>query len=268
MASSGPRVYMRREEMNILAVEAKTDKTASLRLWHEVERFADSVTYVYKRHTRSCSVLSDDDFMQCAYIGFLNAVRYFNPEKSGFLQALKYSVRSACWNEYYRMSKRPISTVSINRPVQGIDDEDSSIIDFLPDEAAEIAFETLLVKDIARLILIEAQSLNAIQARIIYECVYGGRTLISLAEEMGISKEKIYNHHQYAITRLRSRPIVKAIKAEFFAHIKETKLENMLNPHQTKGVKAFKTSFTSVVEDIVFKMVERAESKLEIPTEN
>lgn len=127
--------YLPTAELNALAVESKTDEAAALRLWYEVERFADWVADKYSR--RNSSVLTEDDYKQCAYIGFAKAVRYFDTDKNNFLSSLNYAVRSECWREYQRMCVKIVDTVSYDVPSRSeSSDTGNAMIDFLPDDTA------------------------------------------------------------------------------------------------------------------------------------
>jgi len=254
--------YMSKDDLILLAAEAKTDKQAALRLWFEVERFARKVTgQTARKYIRINGFLTEDDYFQCAYIGFTNAVRLFKPELGySFLSCLEYGIRSACWREYQKLCRKTINIISLDAPLQGTGEEDmGTLMNFLPDEAVERAFDTLLTEDIAKLILATAQRFgNVLQTRIIFECVYGGRTLASLADELGISRQSISNHHEEAIMRLRRNPEIKAIQREFFANTRATKDESRLDPYRIKSVIAFKSDFTSIVEEIATRLVSQS----------
>jgi len=250
---------MDKDDLILLAAEAKTDKQAALRLWFEVERFARKITgQMARKYIRINRFLMEDDYFQCAYIGFTNTVRLFKPELGySFLTYLAYGIKSACWREYQKLCRKTVSIISLDAPLQGTGEEDmGALMDFLPDEAAERAFDTLLTEDIAKLILATAQRFeNVLQTQIIFECVYGGRTLASLADELGMSRQSISNHHDEAITRLRRNPEIRAIQRELFANTRVTKNENKLNPYRVKSVTAFKSDFTSIVEEIATQLV-------------
>jgi RNA polymerase sigma factor (sigma-70 family) len=204
MAMTNKSEYLSLDERNALAIEAKADKEAELRLWFEVERFADKLTAKYRKIARKHGVLSEDDYKQTAFLGFMKAVEKFDPEKAGFLSHMKFAVMNECRSEFMRMSVKTVSTVSLDATSQTSDGgEGNSMIDFMADITAEEAFESLFDEDTAQIILAEAKTLTSeLHRKIIYEHVYLGRSLEALATQNGIAKQNMAAHKDRAMRHL------------------------------------------------------------------
>jgi hypothetical protein len=135
------------------------------------------------------------------------------------------------------MRANTVETVSLDEPVRADSgDPGGAMADFIPDEAAGEAFGGLLDEDIARAILDEARRLpGPTQSLIIFECVYGGRSLASFAESAGASRQNIASQKESAIAWLRQRPAIRAMRDEFFRDCEAARRESAADPYRAKG---------------------------------
>ena len=252
---------MNNEQLALLIKQG--DRSALPLLWEKTRRLILKKAIRYHAKFENKRGLEVDDLVQNGYFAVLSAVKYYEPEKgyrfNTFLHhTLISALRSAAG---IRTSKRDALDYadSLDEPLTGNDGGESitQIGDFIPDEVAQTAFETLLIEDIAQAILDEAKKLpNPLHARIIYECTYQGRTLEALANELGVSHQNISNMQEEAIWRLRRRPVIRAIRAEFFRECGAAVRESLLDPYKAKGATAFGSDFSSIVDDIVLRRVE------------
>jgi hypothetical protein len=131
-------------------------------------------------------------------------------------------------------------------------DPGGALADFIPDEAAEEAYDGLLDEDMARIILDEARRLpSPTQSLIIFECVYGGRSLASFAESAGMSRQNVDIQKASAIAWLRQRLAIRAMRDEFFRDCEAARRESAADPYRAKGAASFRHDFTLVVEAVV-----------------
>jgi RNA polymerase sigma factor (sigma-70 family) len=257
-----PSEWLTPEETNELIEQARNgDDEAVYTLWYKFERFVLWVIRKLQLRLERSRILDNDDLYQIAFEGFYKAIHYHDSEKSTFMSLVYLTVRQACLREYLRAcSKAPDTVQSLDAPLHSLEhgELDNSLADFIPDETAERAFDTLLAEDIARLILREAQRLpNQLETRIVNECLYNGRSLTSLAEELDLSKQYISGCKDSAITNLRRRKSIQLVASEFYREEAATIRERSLEPYQLKGLASFKSDFTSVTELIVLRNTEQ-----------
>jgi RNA polymerase sporulation-specific sigma factor len=248
---------MSNEELALLVQQGDTG--ALPRLWEQTRRLIAQKAYAYyNRLDGNRRGVEVDDLMQQGYFALLDAVRHFDQEDGYKFNTYLYNTLKTAFSVAAgtRSQKRDMLDYasSLDAPV-GEESDSRAIADLVPDRTAETAFDTLLVEDIARVILDESRRLTTpLQTRIIFECAYMGRTLKSLAEEIGKSRVTVENIYHRAIETLRRRPVIRAIRDEYFRECTAAQRESAINPYRTRGVEGFKESFTSIVEDVVLRM--------------
>ena len=231
-----------------LAVKARSSKTAETWLWSEVEAF---IRYTCRRYLEpECSIVELDDYVNEGYFGFLKAIEYFDPDGgASFLGCLQFCVRRACLNSSLRKFRG--HPASLDEPISGRDDS-GPLSDLIPDLSAEAAFEHFDDETIVDAILLEVDNLdNPIQRRIIRECDYEDRPKAALADELGVSKQRLDQLRSDAIARIRRVPIIRALGKEFFKDRRKSIRDTLCSPYRSIGIKSFRSSFTSSVESII-----------------
>ena len=237
----------RRKYVNTLAVEAKTSQTAVQQLWVEVEGLIISTCQHYIVSS-GYDGLEFEDFFHGSYFGFLKAVSAYDIGRGSFSTILPLYVRNSCRDELKQYLRN--RHVSFDAP-HG-EDGDTTLLDILPDPTAGESYEMVLLRSVVKVILDEADRLpNPVQTRIVRECLYWGRSLKQLGDELGVSRQALFILRGKAVRYLRKRPTVQAIGREYFRAENAAKREAAISPYRAKGLSSFKSDFTSVVESIV-----------------
>jgi len=247
----------RRETVNALAARAKTERAVIPELWEMVDVLIKQVCWKYCGIEMQTWWYEYEDLCQNAYFHFLKAIEAYNPDRGAFSTVLTLYIRRACNQEVrrYRPEVNPINAaVSLDKPLD--DTNEIALVDILPDAYALGFVDELSMHSVAQVILDEAERLpNPIQTRIIRECTYQGRTLESFGNEIGVTKQMVSSMQGDAIRRLRRRPVIRSIQKDFFKECEATARESAVDPYLVKGLTAFRSDFTSAIEEIVMKLV-------------
>lgn len=207
-------------------------------VWDAVKRLAFKIANQYHSTAVIRGGADREDLEQCAALGVLEALHSYDPAKGAFTSWLEYYVRNACRSCLgLDGGNRPdnCSVISLDTPIGGIADE-LTIGDTIPDEAATRAFEAaehahdnaILRRDLdAALARLPASWCDAIRKHDLE-----GHTL---------SPDEI-QPRKSGLQRLRRDPRLTAYRPNY---------------HRHKGLAAFRTSWSSVVEDEVIKMLDR-----------
>jgi RNA polymerase sigma factor (sigma-70 family) len=203
----------RREAVNTLALKAKTNDTVVPELWDMVVLFVNSICARYCRIEKQARFYEYEDLCQAAFFGFKKAINAYDSSRGAFSTLLGFYVRNTCRTEIkkYMPETDPINAAaSLDKPLEREDGDGCTMVDFLLDETAEEAYDIFLDEDKAQIVLNEVEKLNnPLYVRIIRECTFQGRTLESLANELGISRQAIYSAQKKAILILQRRQAIK-----------------------------------------------------------
>lgn len=124
-----------------------------MELWGQVRRLVHDMAYKRLRATNGAGGVTLDDLMQAGFLGFLEAVRAYDPSAGfRFSSYLTYPVKSAFSEAEGRRSEKqkrdPIfSAVSIDAPLDEGEGEPLTLADVIPDPRAAEALEGVGVWD-------------------------------------------------------------------------------------------------------------------------
>jgi len=245
----------RRERVNALAVQAKSDHAVLQSMWWEVERLASTICFRYWRPGNATRLYDYDDLYQSAYFGFLKAINTYDRTRGAFSTYLTLHVRRSCREAIGLRGKRdPLyDASSLDEPMQHLERENTPVEMLSTPDAQEhyiIVEQSMLVKTI----LDEVECFqNKRQRIVILEHVYRGVPARALAATMGVSYQTVYDLKINAIKHLRRRPVLRAMNAEYKKNVRSSLRESATSGFRKKGVAAFKSDFASVVEDIVMR---------------
>ena len=138
---------MSNEELAVAIRAGERDKL--MELWGQVRRLVHDMAYKRLRATNGAGGVTLDDLMQAGFLGFLEAVRAYDPSAGfRFTSYLTYPVKSAFSEAEGRRSEKqkrdPIfSAVSIDAPLDEGEGEPLTLADVIPDPQATEALEVL-----------------------------------------------------------------------------------------------------------------------------
>lgn len=191
--------------MKNLILSAQTgDKDALEELWEQTSAFAFTVA----RRFYPTSSVDSDDFKQCAWLGYFDALQTYN-ERHNFLTCMEFHIRREC-RKALRIytSRRDPATVSYDVPAP---DGEHDLIDLFEDESLPEVDASLLACDLARDIRAAVAELPERERALIEMRWLGAEQLTHdrIAEIMGISGQRVSELEQRAFERLRNDPVLQ-----------------------------------------------------------
>lgn len=233
--------------MNDLVKAAQTGSPdAQAVLWAKVKRLAFRIANQYQSAAALRGGADADDLAQCAALGVLEALHSYDPEKSAFTTWLVYHVRNTC-RECLGMHRHPeyCPTISLDAPIGG-DTEDLTLADTIPDESAAQAIEnaenSLDNQRLREALNAALEGLPDEMATTIRLHDLDGLTLQEAADMQGVHCNTAQQWRRNGFNRLRRHSGLRAWYTP--------------NYHRRKSLAAFKTSWSSVVEDEVIRKLD------------
>lgn len=223
------------------------DPEAMTALWAAVKRLAFRIANQYQNAAAVRGGADGDDLAQCAALGVMEALRGYDPDKGAFTTYLAYHVRNAC-RACLGMISNPdmLPTVSLDVPISG-DTEDLTLADTIPDENAALALESAedaLEKQQLRALIDDAlDSLPDDIAVTIRLHDLDGLPLQEAADRQGIHRNTAQQRRRTGFNRLRKR--------------QDLRNWYIPNYHRHKGLAAFRSTWSSVVEDEVIRKLDK-----------
>lgn len=230
--------------INELAASIREGDAASMPiLWNKVERLCTHICMRYMPLVLINNAVSVEDLIQSSYIGLHAAVQAYDITKGAFNTYLGYYVKKECHallGLRGRNREEHYNSVSIDSPIECGEDEGGTLGGIIPDESIPPMDDALILNDLQRemqeaLSRLSGRMQTAVKARL-----YDDMTLKAIGEALGMSKQAAGELITRALKQLRNEPLIKAYECDYYRH---------------KGVRAFNSSRTSVVEDMVFRMV-------------
>lgn len=227
--------------MNDLAMKARNgDEEALLQLWQGVSRLAVMLALRYHNAAALNGAADDDDLKQCAFLGFLEALEGFDPIRGHFPSYMAWHVKSAC-RKLLGLNGRErcehYQAISLDAPLPSA--EDLTLAETIPDESAAAPFsQTELKRDIENAL----HRLPAYMADIIRLHDMEGMPMEEAGVCIGYTTETARNLRRAGFYRLRRDRTLSdyrdAVRLRY------------------KGWRAFRSDWTSVVEEEVIRRVD------------
>ncbi|AFM41945.1 RNA polymerase sigma factor, sigma-70 family [Desulfosporosinus acidiphilus SJ4] len=239
-----------------LASKIKSGETELLiTLWEQVQKLVIKIIFQrYLPRDGSTNKVELDDLLQAGFIGMMNAVRDFNPS-SGFQfntyldKHLANTVREALG---IRTSKRDplLDALSMDKPLDKNEDSNPTLADTMQDKKSRYVYDDLIEKlsdqEDCRVILEQSKQLRPMEQEIFYERFLAGLTLRAIGEKHGFTRERAHQIVNKSLRNIRKSKAIQLIAKEYL-------IDRKTNFYARKGLKGFKTSFSSVVEDSVLR---------------
>ena len=184
-------------------------------LWAQVRRLVLHMAHKRLRATNGAGGVTLDDLMQAGFLGFLEAVRAYDPSAGfRFTSYLTYPVKTAFSEAEGRRSEKqkrdPIfSAVSIDAPLNEGEGEPLTLADVIPDPQATEALEGVGVWDILHRAV---DGLPEAQRVVILRRYWLEQTTAEIAAATGLAEKDIRKLEAKAIRALRHPSISRALR--------------------------------------------------------
>jgi RNA polymerase sigma factor (sigma-70 family) len=237
-----------------LAERIKNGETElTIVLWEQVQKLVIKIIFQrYLPKDGSTNKVELADLLQAGFIGMLNAVHDFNPS-SGF-QFNTYLDKHLANAEREALGicskKRDplLESVSLDKPIASREDSDSTLADTIQDIKSRFVYEDLVEKlseqEDCRVILEQLKQLMPIEQEIFNERFLSGLSLRVIGEIHGFTRERAHQIINKSLRNIRGSKAIRLMAKEYV-------IDRKTNFYARKGLKGFKTSFSSAVEDSV-----------------
>ena len=230
----------------------KGDSEAIPELWEQVVKFIEvkAQDYIVRKQQSGLSCDGEKaDLVNQAYFGFLTAVRLFDPDAGSFLTILNLAIKTSFSEAsgYRKSAQRwdcSHNSVSGDTPAG---EEGHCLFDFVPDKGENV--EDLATKDIYTLQLRNTldcamKDLPRRQEMILRARYYEDLQQEAIARRLNCTSSNVSQQEQAALDAL--------YQARFQNGLHEY-LEQNTNYSRHVGVRRFRSTGTSAVEEIVFQ---------------
>lgn len=216
-------------------------------VWHWVRRYAALC--------RNRPDVDPEDLFQAGFLGMMRAAETYDPERGAWSTWASISIRAAILAALHGQTytayidgkpvRKRYALQSLDAPAYADEDSDASLLETLPDESIPDFDEALLQEEDARRVREAVSDLrDPNQRTIVTEYDLRGKRQAEIAQMLGLSVPQVQRLRRSALNQLVRDKRIRQIHRErcldretrFLAH---------------KGVKAFWSSRSSVVEDAV-----------------
>lgn len=205
---------MSNEELAVAIRAGERDKL--MELWGQVRRLVHDMAYKRLRVTNGAGGVTLDDLMQAGFLGFLEAVRAYDPSAGfRFTSYLTYPVKSAFSEAEGRRSEKqkrdPIfSAVSIDAPLDEGEGEPLTLADVIPDPQATEALEGVGVWDTLHRAV---EGLPEGQKEEIRRRYWLNQTTAEISTATGVPEKEVRKLEAAALRALRHPRISRGLRA-------------------------------------------------------
>ena len=222
-------------------------------LWEQVKRLCSIIERRYYEMSKSNIAVDMEDLDQESYLGMVEAVERFKPEMGSFNSILDLCIRRHCrvalglqgrvkWEHYYKDS--------MDEPGKGEDPR--PLKDKLEDDQLPGMTDDMELAELQRDVREAVAKLPRAEGEIVRDHYLEGTSIREIADERGVTVGRIQQRKLDALERLRADQRMKEYAEISF--------------HRHKGVKGFRSSGSSVVEDAVLRLEairERQQAQME-----
>ncbi len=229
------------------------------------ELYTENRGLLYSLARRYCGIdpASDmDDLMQAGYLGLVTAVDAWDPAAYAWSTVAVPYVRNAMRKAVGIAGTRKrahLGAVSLDAPLPGGEDGDTTRADLLADERLPDADEDLLRAEIVRTVRVAVDAIpNARQAEAVRLRQLEGMSGRRVGEALGCSRERVRQLERDGLKVLRHDRHMRELRRAYC-------LDQETRFHAHKGVGAFLSDWTSSTEASAMWRIERARAVYEIP---
>ncbi|MGI1659612.1 MAG: sigma-70 family RNA polymerase sigma factor [Desulfitobacterium sp.] len=228
------------------------EKDLIITLWEQVRKLiAKIMIRDYLPRDGSTNKIETDDLIQAGFLGMMSAIEDFDPS-SGFTFTtylnyhLKTAASDAMGRRSYKQSKDPIHRALSAELQASTGDDDRTIMDSIKDESMTYIYDDLIdrmaVQQDCQLILEQRERLTPKEREVFDEVYIEGLMLKEIAERHEYSPGRARQLHEQALRKIRRSPVIMKRR-------RNDDIDGRTRFYAHKGLDAFKSSFSSVVED-------------------
>lgn len=224
-----------------------------LTLWKQVRNLIVKIIFQrYLPRDGSNNLVEVDDLIQAGFIGMMKAIHDFRSSSGyAFTTFLNKHLANAAREALgIRSEKRDplLDAVSLDKPIASDQDGDLTLGETLYDKTFTYVYDDL-IEDVAKKedIRIIYQQLNILspRERELFEARYTyGLSFAAIGEKYGFTRQYTNDVTKRALWKIRNTKAVRQMA-------KERYVDSSTRFYAKKGIKAFKTTFSSAVEDSV-----------------
>ena len=197
---------MSNEELAVAIRAGERDKL--MELWGQVRRLVHDMAYKRLRATNGAGGVTLDDLMQAGFLGFLEAVRAYDPS-AGFRFVTYFSEAEGRRSE--KQKRDPIfSAVSIDAPLDEGEGEPLTLADVIPDPQATEALEGVGVWDTLHRAV---EGLPEGQKEEIRRRYWLNQTTAEISTATGVPEKEVRKLEAAALRALRHPRISRGLRA-------------------------------------------------------
>lgn len=222
--------------MRMIEAAQEGDKAALEELWERTKKFALAVS----RRYISESFADQDDFQQCAYLGFHTAVMTHTGRYS-FLSLVQWLVQRECRLVLGLVGKPIFRAGSLDVELP---DSDHTLEDTIEDESLPMIGEALEESELVRDVRAAVAELPERERLVVERHWLDGIALADIGECLGISAERVRQIECTAFEHLRCDPILRTYASSPDAY-----------SARHSGMSAFLNSGTSSTEREAIRLI-------------
>lgn len=243
---------MSNEELCLLIQDGETNRIGQL--WDQVKKLVAKLSFRYLPKDGS-SQIEHEDLIQSGFLAMLDAIEDYDPAAGyTFATYLGNHLRNACRDvlgiKTSKQARDPINrAISLSQPVSS-ESKNLTLEDLIQDHSLDYVY-TDLIEEVARSqdcqkIFAEVERLDSPAREIFMDKFFHGRKENDIASRYGLKKHKVTNIITRSLGKIRRSGIVRLMSVEY-------RQDQETSFYRNKGLKAFNTSFSSTIEDLVIR---------------
>lgn len=208
-------------------------------LWMQVKQLAWWMVSRFLSLAKSNKAVDSDDLMQAAFLGVERAAKAFNPELGSFATIMGYYLSDEC-REVLGLNGRKrlehYNAESTNKPIS--ETGDLTIVDTIPDDSLTDEDAAILRDDVQRLVHAAIDCLKQQEATVIRASFLEGVPYGVISQRLGVSETRVGYLRHRGLQKMQDNQCLRQLVDDACCW-------------KRKGVRAFRSNWSSVVEDAV-----------------
>lgn len=190
-------------------------------LWDKVKRLMFKILYSKIYRIELPNYLDREDIEQELYFALCNAVQAYDDTKPyKFTSYLEYQIMNAIRSA---LPRKPLKEYSYNQTVG--DDENTELLEFIEDEAAELELQDVELTDIQTQVRQAVAELPKRERSVVSLYYFESQSLAQIAEKLSVSLEMVRSIKNKGLRILRRNKAIKGIYDEFQRHYTSSEWE-------------------------------------------